>query len=118
MAPPRRLIVWLALAPIIAALAFHAIEHWLAVKPYALTTSDVVALANDARAAGGSAEEMMARVEVLLHQRFPGLAPRSSEWVFMRAGGWMGAFKLLYASPSEYLLLFGTALHTSGHSGR
>jgi hypothetical protein len=30
----------------------------------------------------------------------------------------MGAFKLLYASVSEYVLLFGTAMPTSGHSGR
>lgn len=32
--------------------------------------------------------------------------------------GWMGAFKLVYASLTEYVLLFGTAMPTSGHSGR
>lgn len=30
----------------------------------------------------------------------------------------MGAFKLVYASLTEYILLFGTAMPTSGHSGR
>lgn len=30
----------------------------------------------------------------------------------------MGAFCLLHASLTEYVLLFGTELHTSGHSGR
>jgi hypothetical protein len=30
----------------------------------------------------------------------------------------MGSFKLLYASTTEYVLLFGTGVPTSGHSGR
>lgn len=33
-------------------------------------------------------------------------------------GGWMGAFKLLHASLHEYVLLFGSAVPTTGHSGR
>lgn len=38
--------------------------------------------------------------------------------MFVNAGGWMGAMCLLHASLSEYVLLFGTALGSHGHSGQ
>ena len=40
------------------------------------------------------------------------------QWIFVNAGGWMGSMCLLHASLSEYVLLFGTAVDTTGHSGR
>ena len=45
------------------------------------------------------------------------LAASETEWIFVNAGGWMGAMYLLHASLTEYVLLFGTAVDTSGHSG-
>lgn len=36
----------------------------------------------------------------------------------IRGGGWMGSVRLLHASLHEYILLFGTAVPTTGHSGR
>ena len=39
------------------------------------------------------------------------------EWIFVNCGGWMGAMKVLHASATEYVLFFGTAIDTSGHSG-
>ncbi|PAA57058.1 hypothetical protein BOX15_Mlig007097g1, partial [Macrostomum lignano] len=56
-----------------------------------------------------------------LEANFPAvrfLPPERREWIFINAGGWMGAVHLLYASFTEYVLLFGTAVDTSGHSGR
>ena len=45
------------------------------------------------------------------------LPPSQTEWMFVNCGGWMGAFYLLHASLTEYVLFFGTAVDTSGHSG-
>jgi len=45
------------------------------------------------------------------------LPSKHREWVFINCGGWMGAFYLLHVSMTEYVLFFGTAIHTSGNSG-
>jgi len=70
-------------------------------------------------AAGKDHEATFALVEEKLRQRFPNhILPKSNtEWIFVNAGGWMGAMYVLHASLTEYILFFGTAIDTSGHSG-
>lgn len=50
---------------------------------------------------------------------YPGhiLPDEDLQWIFVNAGGWMGSICVLHASLTEYVLLFGTALDTGGHSG-
>ena len=54
-----------------------------------------------------------------LSAKYPGhILPVSDlEWFFVNAGGFMGSVCLLHASLTEYVLFFGTAIDTTGHSG-
>eukprot|EP00871_Galdieria_phlegrea_P003517 jgi/Galph1/4166/GphlegSOOS_G2830.1 len=75
------------------------------------------------KAIGLSREEAFQNVSTELKMMFPHLIHTScygakAKWVFINAGGWMGSFCLLHASLTEYVLLFGTAVDTTGHSGR
>jgi len=54
-----------------------------------------------------------------LSAKYPGhILPASDlQWIFVNAGGWMGSMCILHASLTEYVLFFGTAIDTAGHSG-
>ena len=54
-----------------------------------------------------------------LAAKYPGhiLPEQDLQWIFVNAGGWMGSMCLVHASLTEYVLFFGSAVDTVGHSG-
>ncbi|XP_016115002.1 sigma non-opioid intracellular receptor 1 [Sinocyclocheilus grahami] len=99
-------------------LTVQFLRYWMANKQYVFTKEDVARLAR--QYAGQDHEQAFSKVVVELRKRYPGhiLPDEDLQWVFVNAGGWMGSMCLLHASLTEYVLLFGTAVDTGGHSGR
>lgn len=71
--------------------------------------------ANNNNATGG---QIIAQVIRAAKERYPNDISVTGEWLFNNAGGAMGSMTILHASFSEYLIIFGTALGTEGHTGR
>jgi C-8 sterol isomerase len=66
----------------------------------------------------GERSAMIQHVASELKRLYPRHIDLDVPWLFNNAGGAMGQIKLLHASLSEYILIFGTPSGTEGHSGR
>jgi len=49
---------------------------------------------------------------------YPKYINSGRDWTIFFSGGWIGNLTVLHASFSEYVIFFGSAIPTSGHSGR
>ncbi|XP_055474596.1 sigma non-opioid intracellular receptor 1 isoform X2 [Psammomys obesus] len=109
---------WATLFLAVAAVLTQAVWLWLGTQSFVFQREEIAQLAR--QYAGLDHELAFSRLIVELRRLHPGhvLPDEELQWVFVNAGGWMGAMCLLHASLSEYVLLFGTALGSRGHSGR
>ncbi|XP_041374516.1 sigma non-opioid intracellular receptor 1-like [Gigantopelta aegis] len=98
--------------------SIFCIKYWLERKTYLFCAEGVASIAN--RYVGEDPTVSFEQIHKEFLFKYPGhiLDPKDIQWIFMNAGGWMGAMYLLHASLSEYVLFFGTAVDTTGHSGR
>ncbi|KAL5013748.1 hypothetical protein ScPMuIL_008018 [Solemya velum] len=111
------LVSFVKLVLIISVIVF-CIHYWLKRKSY-LFDGDVIARIAR-KYVGKDPEYSFDRIKKDLRKAYPGhiLQDVDTQWMFMNAGGWMGSMSILHASVTEYVLFFGTAIDTSGHSGR
>lgn len=86
---------------------------------YIFSPSELAKLSTDAIEAHGN--DTAAVVEYIvenLARNHPDHVNLDEEWIFNNAGGAMGAMYIIHASVTEYLIVFGTAIGTEGHTGR
>ncbi|KAE8637053.1 hypothetical protein XENTR_v10003294 [Xenopus tropicalis] len=114
--------LWRGLRAVLAvaglAVAVQLLRGWLGSKSYVFNREEIARLAKEH--SGLDYEVAFSKIITELRKKHPGriLPDEDLQWVFVNAGGWMGSMCLLHASLTEYVLLFGTAVDTSGHSGR
>jgi C-8 sterol isomerase len=67
---------------------------------------------------GQPLEQMVANLKAELAARHPGHVATATDWIFSLYGGTTGVLMLLHGSITEYLIFYGSAIDTSGFSGR
>lgn len=63
-------------------------------------------------------EEKIEAITDDLDRQYPNRIRRRKRWIFSISGGSMGMLTIMYASLTEYLVLFGSAIGSGGYTGR
>ncbi|MBK6915778.1 MAG: hypothetical protein IPH07_00115 [Deltaproteobacteria bacterium] len=63
-------------------------------------------------------DEILPLLHTRLRERYGKHIHPNPPWMFNNAGGAMGSMWVLHMSMTEYLIVFGSAIGTEGHTGR
>ncbi|KAJ4341321.1 C-8 sterol isomerase [Ascochyta clinopodiicola] len=86
---------------------------------YIFTPRELQRLSQDAlEVHGNDTAAVVSYIVDNLAKNHAGHVNMDEEWIFNNAGGAMGAMYIIHASVTEYLIIFGTAVGTEGHTGR
>lgn len=101
-------------------LAIFGIHYWLNNKTYIFEAEDIARIAKRQARKDSSIQEKFSTIALELERIYPGhiLPEEDRDWLFVNCGGWMGSMYVLHASLTESVIFFGTAMDTSGNSGR
>lgn len=98
--------------------AMYMLDPYLA-QLYIFTPGELAQLSTAGLAAhGNDTAAVVSYIVERLAQQHPDHVNLDEEWIFNNAGGAMGAMYIIHASVTEYLIIFGTAIGTEGHTGR
>jgi C-8 sterol isomerase len=94
-------------------------EHWV-FDPATLKAVAGTGVAAAQRAHGGNASssQVIQAVVAEVNKAYPKWTGPTNKWMWNNAGGAMGSMSILHFSLTEYLIIFGTAVGTEGHTGR
>jgi C-8 sterol isomerase len=98
--------------------AMYMMEPYLS-QLYIFTPSELASLSTLAlEKHGNDTSAVVSFIVSELSKAHPEHVNLDEEWIFNNAGGAMGAMYIIHASVTEYLIVFGTAVGTEGHTGR
>ena len=88
-------------------------------KPYKIDPDVLAKIAKDAIGRPLEGGELLDHIVEMLSAEYPDLIPLTrGRWIGNKAGGILGKVSMVYFSPREYVVLFGSPSGTQGFSGR
>mmetsp|Transcript_34781 Transcript_34781/g.48220 ORF Transcript_34781/g.48220 Transcript_34781/m.48220 type:complete len:214 (+) Transcript_34781:821-1462(+) len=101
----------------LAVVAYVGIGHE---SQYVFTPEAMHAIAKEAieESPAGDLNQIFDSVVRKLNATHPDYIIDNPKWLFNNAGGAMGSMLVLHCSFSEYVIIFGSAVGTEGHTGR